>query len=209
MLRRRMTRTESQAQTRADLLEATARVFKRRGYERASIAEIADEAGYSHGAVYSNFDGKDDLFLALYEQWVARRVAEIDATWSQEGTLAERARAAADEWMRRLSSEPAPFLLRLELTARAAHDRDLQEKLATRAGAVPLAIRRLIESAANEKALARRLPPDELALGFQALSLGLALEALTGPAAVRPGLGGELAAFLAEALQNRSGSETA
>src|SRR3712207_6642784 len=138
MPRRRMTRAESQAQTQADLIEAAARVFERRGYERASIAEIADEAGYSHGAVYSNFDGKDDLFLGLYEHWVARQVAEIGAGRSEQGTLAERARAAADEWMRRLASDPGPFLLRLELTARAAHDRDLQQKLATRVGEVPL-----------------------------------------------------------------------
>ena len=209
MVRRRMTRAESQTQTRADLLEAAARVFTRHGYERASIAEIADEAGYSHGAVYSNFDGKDDLFLALYEQWLARRVAEIDATWSQDGTLAERARAVADDWMRRLSNDPAPFLLRLELTARAAHDRDLQEKLATRVAAVPLAIRRLIESTATADAVAAQLRPEELALAFQAVSLGLALEALTSPVAVRPGLGGELASFVAEALQARSGSKTA
>jgi len=209
MVRRRMTRAESQTQTRADLLEAAARVFKRHGYERASIAEIADEAGYSHGAVYSNFDGKDDLFLALYEQWLARRGAEIDATWSQEGTLPARARAVADDWMRRLSNDPAPFLLRLELTARAAHDRDLQEKLATRVAAVPLAIRRLIESTATADAAAAQLRPEELALAFQAVSLGLALEALTSPVAVRPGLGGELASFVAEALQARSGSKTA
>ena len=204
-----MTRAESQAQTRAELLAAAARVFERRGYERASIAQIAEEAGYSHGAVYSNFDGKEDLFLALYEQSVARRVAEIDATWSEQGTLAERARAAADEWMRRLVSEPFPFLLRLELTVRAAHDRALQQRLGTRVGAVPLAIRRLIESAAQEEGLALELPPDELALAFQALSLGLALEALTNPTAARPGLGGDLAALLVGVLRVRNGSESA
>jgi AcrR family transcriptional regulator len=204
-----MTRAEAQAQTRADLIAAAARVFKRRGYERASIAEIADEAGYSHGAVYSNFEGKEDLFLALYEEWVAQRVAEIDSTWSEHGSLADRARAAADEWMVSLASEPWPFLLRLELAARAAHDRDLQQKLATRVGAVPLAIRRLIESTADREPHEPALAPAEIALAFQALSLGLALEALSNPAAVRPGLGGELAAFLVRALHARSGSETA
>src|SRR5207245_1318986 len=175
-----------------------ARVFKRRGYERASIAEIAEEAGYSHGAVYSNFEGKQDLFLALYEQWVAQRIAEIEATWSAQGTLAERARAVADEWMRRVASDPAPFLLRLEFAVRAAHDRDLQQKLATRVGAVPLAIGRLIESAAQEEALAPGLPPDEVALAFQALSLGLGLEGLTNPGSVRPELSGEFGALLVE-----------
>ena len=204
-----MTRAESQAETRAELLKAAARVFKRRGYERASIAEIAEEAGYSHGAVYSNFEGKQDLFLALYEQWVAQRIAEIEATWSAQGTLAERARAVADEWMRRVASDPAPFLLRLEFAVRAAHDRDLQQKLATRVGAVPLAIGRLIESAAQEEALAPGLPPDEVALAFQALSLGLGLEGLTNPGSVRPELSGEFGALLVEALRARSGSQTA
>ena len=199
MRRRRLTRSEAQAKTRAELLSAAAAVFKRRGYERASIADIADAAGYSHGAVYSNFESKDDLFLALYEKWVAERVAEIDATWAQEGSLEDRARAAADEWMARLASEPWAFLLRLELTTRAAHDRKLQHKLATRVGAVPLAIQRLVESEVDERG-SSPLAVAETALAFQALSLGLALEALSNPGAVRPGLGGELAALLARTV---------
>ena len=209
MMRRRITRAESQAQTRAELLEAAGRVFKRRGYERATVAEIAEEAGYSHGAVYSNFEGKQDLFLALYEQWVAQRIAEIEAAWSEGGTISERARAIADDWIRWRASDPAPFLLRLEFTVRAAHDRGLQQKLATRVGAVPLAIRRLVESAAQAEAFAPRLPPDEVAVAFQALSLGLGLEALTNPGTVRPDLGGELAALLIEALRAHTSSETA
>jgi AcrR family transcriptional regulator len=204
MPRRRMTRAESQAQTRSELLAAAGRVFTRRGYERASIAEIADEAGYSHGAVYSNFEGKEDLFLALYEQWVAGRIADIEATWSQDATLAERARAVADEFMHWLASDPAPFLLRLEFAVRAAHDRELQQRLATRVGAVPLAIGRLIEAASREQGPALTMPADELALCFQALSLGLALETLNNPGTVRPELNGELAALVVEALEART-----
>ena len=67
----------------------------------------------------------------------------------------------------------------------------------------------LIESTATADAAAAQLRPEELALAFQAVSLGLALEALTSPVAVRPGLGGELASFVAEALQARTGSKTA
>jgi hypothetical protein len=110
--------------------------------------------------------------------------------------------------MRRLESDPAPFLLRLELTVRAAHDTDLRRKLATRVGAVPLAIRRLIESEARAGAAAWPLPADDIALAFQAVSLGLALEALTNPEAVRPGVGGDIAALLAAAVGVQSGSGT-
>ena len=202
-----MTRAESQARTRADLLAAAERVFARRGYHAASIAEIADDAGYSHGAVYSNFAGKEDLFFALYEEWVARRVAEIEATWSEEDDLSEGARVAADEWMRRFADDPAPLLLRLEFAVRAAHDPDLRRRLATRVGAVPLAITRLVEQAARDEGLSAPLPPEDVALGFQALSLGLALEALTNPGAVRPGLNGDLAALLARGLKAQSASE--
>jgi AcrR family transcriptional regulator len=202
MIRRRLTRAESQAQTRADLLAAAGRVFARRGYEGASIAEVADEAGYSHGAVYSNFEGKQDLFLALYETWVARRVDEIGAAWDGGDGLADRARASGDEWMQWFETNPEAFLLRLEFTVRAAHDPDLRRELATRVGAVPLAISRMVERAAQDEGLDLPLPADEIALGLQALSLGLALESLT--TRVRPGLNGDLAAFLIELLGARS-----
>jgi AcrR family transcriptional regulator len=203
-----MTRSERQAKTRAELLAAAATVFARRGYDAASVAEIAEEGGYSHGAVYSNFEGKEDLYLTLYEDWVARRVTEIEATRSAGSTLAARARAAADDWMRRLEEDPEPFLLRLEFTARAARDPELRRKLGTRVGAVPLAIRRLVERGAETEGRELALPPDELALALQALSLGLALEALGNPDAVRPGVAGDLAALLIESLTERTARES-
>ena len=67
-MRKRISRKESQIQTRERLLDAALEVFSRRGYSAASVDEIAAEAGYSKGAVYSNFSGKEDLFLALFDQ---------------------------------------------------------------------------------------------------------------------------------------------
>jgi len=64
----RLTREESQARTRADLLRAANRLFLRDGYAATSLAAIADEAGLTKGAVYSNFASKDDLFLAVLQQ---------------------------------------------------------------------------------------------------------------------------------------------
>jgi hypothetical protein len=131
---------------------------------------------------------------------VAQRVAEIDAGRSEPVALAEGARAGVDEWLRRLARDPDPFVLRLEFAARAARDPDLGRRLGMRAGAVPLALQRLVESGAEAETLGLSLPADEVALGLQALSLGLALESLSNPDAVRPGLGGDLAALLIEAL---------
>jgi AcrR family transcriptional regulator len=194
-----MTRSESQAQTRSELLEAAGRAFARRGYDGASVAEIAEEAGFSHGAVYSNFEGKEDLFLALYEQWVAERVAEIEAVWAAGGAPAERARAAAEEWLERVRHDPWVFLLRLEFVIRGVHDPELRRKLATRVGAVPLAMRRFIEGALREEGLPAG-GADRAARALQALSLGLALEALSDPDSVPPGLAGDLAGLVIESL---------
>ena len=194
-----MTRAESQARTRAELLAAAARVFERRGYGGASIAEIAQDAGFTHGAVYSNFEGKEDLFLALYEQWVAERVGEIEVAWNCEGALTARARAAADQWIEHFRGDPRAFLLRLEFALRGSHGSELRRKLATRVGAVPLAIRRLIEEQLHREGMLAS-GAAELALALQALSLGLALEVLSNPDAVAPGLAGELAARMVESF---------
>ena len=63
-------RGERRLITRAQLLDAAERVFARDGLRGASVDKIALEAGYSTGAVYSNFKGKEDLFLTLIEERV-------------------------------------------------------------------------------------------------------------------------------------------
>jgi len=66
--RPRLNRGERKAETRARLLQAGARVFARDGFHDASLDTIAEVAGYSKGAVYSNFATKDELFVALIDQ---------------------------------------------------------------------------------------------------------------------------------------------
>jgi len=64
----RLTRDERRAQTRERLIDAAADVFNRLGYHGASLEAVADAAGYTKGAVYSNFASKADLFVALAER---------------------------------------------------------------------------------------------------------------------------------------------
>jgi AcrR family transcriptional regulator len=66
--RQRRTRDEQRAETRARLLDAAAEVIAARGLDGASIDEIADRAGYTRGAFYSNFSGKPELLVELCEQ---------------------------------------------------------------------------------------------------------------------------------------------
>jgi AcrR family transcriptional regulator len=63
----RLTRSETQALTRLRLLKSARELFRRDGYAVTSLDRIAEAAGYSKGAVYSNFDGKEAIFLAVLE----------------------------------------------------------------------------------------------------------------------------------------------
>jgi len=78
---RRLTRAEAKANTRERLLEAAAQVFAQKGFAGASVEEIVESAGFSTGALYSNFDGKEQLFLELLSdrrsKGITRRVTAV------------------------------------------------------------------------------------------------------------------------------------
>jgi AcrR family transcriptional regulator len=69
-------------QTRDHLLEAAAQVFGERGFHGASLDDIAAAAGFTKGAVYSNFKSKEDLFLALLESRFASELEDLRAVLS-------------------------------------------------------------------------------------------------------------------------------
>src|SRR5271169_1691696 len=60
-------RGDKRSRTRAKLIDAAAAVIGERGYDRASLEEIAARAGMTRGAIYGNFKNKEELFLALVE----------------------------------------------------------------------------------------------------------------------------------------------
>src|SRR5262252_5699696 len=72
----RLTRTEQAERNRTLVLDAARQVFLARGYHNATLEQIADEAGFSKGVVYSQFASKADLFLALLDARIAERAAE-------------------------------------------------------------------------------------------------------------------------------------
>ncbi|KUR75308.1 TetR/AcrR family transcriptional regulator [Novosphingobium sp. Fuku2-ISO-50] len=74
----RKTRAEQQAETRTRLLEAAQTVVARMGYHGSSIELVAAEAGYSKGAVYSNFTSKEDMFLELLRMHMDRDLRDLE-----------------------------------------------------------------------------------------------------------------------------------
>jgi TetR/AcrR family transcriptional regulator, transcriptional repressor of aconitase len=76
--RKRLTRKESQAQTRARLIAVGREHFLQYGLGGSIAEKIAEEAGYSRGALYANFSGKEDLFLAVIQEQEARHFKTLD-----------------------------------------------------------------------------------------------------------------------------------
>src|ERR1700678_3715706 len=72
--RKRLTREESRAQTRPALIAVGRKHFLRFGLGGAVAEKIAEDAGYSRGALYANFDGKEELFLAVIQEEQAFRL---------------------------------------------------------------------------------------------------------------------------------------
>src|SRR4029450_12282546 len=77
MTRQRLTRAEKSVQTRAQLMASARQLFLRRGFHAASLELVAEEAGFTIGAVYSRFGSKADLFLAILDEHIDRIVAEV------------------------------------------------------------------------------------------------------------------------------------
>jgi AcrR family transcriptional regulator len=66
--------------TRETLIEAAADVFAQKGFNGASLEEIAETAGFTRGAIYSNFRTKEDLLFAVIDQFAHDQVATYEAT---------------------------------------------------------------------------------------------------------------------------------
>lgn len=112
-------RDEQKALTHRRLLDAAEAVFARRGFHGASVEEVAREAGATTGALYSNFAGKEDLFLALFEERIATDVGDYSQIVEAGTTLDGQVRGVADHWMQILRERPDYFPLLIEFWAYA------------------------------------------------------------------------------------------
>jgi AcrR family transcriptional regulator len=179
-----MTRDERRAATRAELLEAAARVFAQRGLNGASVDDVAAEAGYTSGAVYSNFRSKEELFVAAFEDHVARQIRGVIEARDHAGEDTPRARTAAiaQRWMQFLDKNPEMFLLLVEYWAYAVRrGGDERAAFAERFGALKDATTRLVEEEAKRGEWTLPLPADQIALGLNALVYGMALQYFADP----------------------------
>src|SRR5260370_42132776 len=86
MPRRRLTREDKRRANQGRILQAARKVFAQHGYHGATIGEIAEEAGLSNGAVYYNFANKEDLFLALLDEWRTELIRDVQTAVGRPGS---------------------------------------------------------------------------------------------------------------------------
>ena len=168
--------------TRDTLIDAAAEAFARRGIHASSLEEIAAAAGFSKGAIYSNFGSKEELLLAVVEQrgeqmlaamWEAHQASDHDHLQDPAG--------AAEIWRRIVATDEQTQMLRLELRLYAMREPAFQARLADmqrqqRAKATEFLLRE-----AEGVGFTFRLPPDRVAGLLIALTEGLLQQAGVDP----------------------------
>jgi len=180
---RRLRRDERRELTRAQLLDAAERVFAREGLRGASIEAIAEEAGYSHGAIYSNFKGKEDLFLVLVEERIDARLAQVYEAADEEMSRGSEPLEAARRFVSMLQHERDAVLLLVDFWNQAVRDPTAAAKFAERHARMRILIGRIVEGVARDAGLELALPRDQVASALIALTNGFAIERLADPGA--------------------------
>ncbi len=171
-------------------------MFARGGYHGSSVEEIAAQAGFSTGALYSNFDGKEALFLALMDREIDEHAREIAAAVASRHSVAERATGGARQWMTMIEREPELLLLFMEFWAYGVRDPSVRPKVAARFAQMRELLTRLIADGMREFDLELALPAEQLAIAIDALADGIARQKMADPEAVPDELMGRVLALL-------------
>jgi AcrR family transcriptional regulator len=185
MSRKRLTREDSRDQTTQRLLDAAQKLIARRGLSDTTLEDIAEEAGYTRGAFYSNFSSKGDVFMELLRRDHEVTNAQLRALRDDSLPLEhihQRVRKIYGEMYRTNES----FMNWTEARMLAARDTKFRAKLDA------LLVDRRAEVAESIACVYRRLEvapplaPAAVAMGFNSLFEGVTLNMLSSPGGMTP-----------------------
>ncbi|HEX8867948.1 MAG TPA: TetR/AcrR family transcriptional regulator [Lentzea sp.] len=171
----RLTRAESQARTRTLLTETAQRLFLRDGYHATSLEKVADAAGFSKGAVYSNFGSKDELCLIVLDALYAERITEIVKVFTSGTTIEERLHAF-EAYAETMIGDAPRTQFEVEFALQARKDPELRAELARRDASVADALKALIDQQTEELGLTPVLPTEDVARALLSLGIGLGVQ---------------------------------
>jgi AcrR family transcriptional regulator len=185
MSRKRLTREDSQEQTRHRLLDAAQKLFAKKGLDRTSVEDIAAAAGYTRGAFYSNFKTKGDLFIALLRRDHQRADLEFSALLNDELTV-EDIQARTRDIYSKLYRDTEGFMAWTEARLLSARDARFRVKLNALVKEKRDHIVQLIEYFNRRAGAATDVPPVIMAMGFMSLVEGVKLFAASDPGEMTP-----------------------
>jgi AcrR family transcriptional regulator len=167
-------RAESQTRTRRALLEAAAQVFRRRGFAPATLREIAQEAGFSTGAIYANFASKAELAVAVLDELLNATQYDIFAAVDAGMPLETQLQQGVERLAQDLSGSASLFRLELECLLAANEDAELGERLRRRAAAAQDRLAATTQERLSAVGYAATIPVQDLA--------GMLIEVVNGVA---------------------------
>jgi AcrR family transcriptional regulator len=123
-----LTQVERSEDTRRRLLEAARKVFVQRGFHATTLEQVADAAGFTKGAVYSQFESKADLFFALLEKRVEQRLEEIRSAGAAASSPEELGSLMGRQWIRGAKADMGWQLLAVEFRIHVARNPELRAR---------------------------------------------------------------------------------
>ena len=169
---RRLTRRESREATRAKLIEAAGKVFVRSGFDASSVERIAEAAGFSRGAFYSNFQNKDELFIAVLNKKRLEIAGVLGEIFRRQPNAAKRLLAVRDWYVSQERQKPW-VILETEFTLRALRNRAARTRLASLREQELENYAALVAQHFSETGLPMAHRPETIALSLTAIVLGL------------------------------------
>lgn len=188
----------TRGEVRDRILDAASKVFAAEGFAGATIDAIGQAAGFTKGAVYSNFESKDELFLALLDREFELRGEQIAiALDSSGGDAGAAAREVSRSVLDSVRDHSDYYVLLVEYWLRAQRDPQLREGLIGRRRAAAGQALHIVKSTGTVPS-DRRLA--DLAQLVVTLNLGVAMEEVLRPGAINPDLLTQLITALLESI---------
>jgi AcrR family transcriptional regulator len=202
--RTRAARAEGR-KARDELLTAALGVFARRGYREAGVDEIAAEAGYSKGALYWHFSGKEELLMALLEERIDAPMRDSVALLASAPPERDMSVEATREFARQLGGQREAMLLEREYWTLAIRDAELRARYVERQTELRDALAAAMEARARHLGTPDfPVPAEDVARIVMSIIGGLAVDELIEPGSVRPELVGEALAVVYAGLVARA-----
>jgi AcrR family transcriptional regulator len=203
--RRTRTARREGRESRAELLTAALRVFARRGYRDAGVDEIAAEAGYSKGALYWHFSGKEELLLSLIDERIDAPMRDMVALLASAPPDQDMSVEATQTFAKQLGEERDVVLLEREYWTVAIRDPELRARYIQRQTELRDALAASLEARARHLGTPNlRTSAEDIARMVMTIIGGLAVDELIEPGSVNPQLLGEALALVYAGLVARA-----